>query len=131
MSKIKIAVVEDEKPIRDMYLMKLSASGYDAMGAADGASGLALIKDFKPMLVLLDLRMPVMSGQEMLRKMRQEGDSRLVIVLTNLSPSEAGFDMRLLKVEKYIVKAHSTPSQVVKEVESCLSRHGLLDRGQS
>lgn len=124
---IKIAVIEDEKPIRDMYLMKLTSSGYDAEGAADGAEGLELVKKFKPLVILLDLRMPVMNGQEMLKRLREDGDGRLVIVLTNLSPSEAGLDMRLLKVEKYIVKAHTTPSQVVKEVEATLARHGLLD----
>jgi len=128
MSKLKIAVIDDEKPILDMYLMKLAASGFDAKGAQDGETGLNLIKDYQPDMVLLDLRMPGISGQELLSDLRQSGDNTLVIVLTNLSPSEAGLDMRMLKVEKYIVKAHSTPSQVVEEVRSSLKRHGLLDR---
>ena len=128
MSKLKIAVIDDEKPILDMYLIKLAASGFDAKGSQDGDSGLTLVKEFEPDMILLDLRMPKMSGQEMLSKLRQAGNNTLVIVLTNLSPSEAGLDMRMLKVEKYIVKAHSTPSQVVEEVRSSLIRHGLLDR---
>jgi len=128
-SKLKIAVIEDEKSIRDMYLIKLESAGYEAKGAYDGLDGLRLVKDFSPDLILLDLRMPQMSGQEMLKRLRDEGDSTLVIVLTNLSQNEAGLDMRLLKVERYIVKAHSTPSQVVQAAETALSRHGLLDRG--
>jgi DNA-binding response OmpR family regulator len=131
MSKLKIAVIEDEKPILDMYLLKLIASGFEAKGAQDGEEGLSLIKSLRPDMILLDLRMPKMSGQELLSKLRQTGDSTLVIVLTNLSPNEASLDMRLLKVEKYIVKAHSTPSQVVEEVKSSLRRHGLLDRAAS
>lgn len=127
MSKIKIAVIEDDRPIHDMYMIKLQAAGFEARGATDGLSGLQLITDFKPDLVLLDLRMPHMTGQEMLRKLRDDGDNSIVIVLTNLSQSEASLDMRLLKVEKYIVKAHYTPSQVVAEVKNSLKRHGLLD----
>lgn len=110
--------------------MKLKASGFEAKAVADGLLGLELIKDFKPHIVLLDLRMPGMSGQDMLRKLRETGDNTLVIILTNLSQNEASFDMRLLKVEKYIVKAHYTPSQLVEEVSSALKRHGLLDQSR-
>lgn len=130
MSKNRIAIIEDDKPILDMYLMKLNASGYEVKGAEDGVEGLKMLKDFQPDLVLLDLRMPRMSGQDMLKKLRQTdwGNHLLVIILTNLSLSEASLDLRYLKVEKYIIKAHSTPSQVAKEVESALIRHGKLAR---
>lgn len=121
----KIAVIEDEKNILDMYLMKFRSSGFNAMGAEDGEEGLKLIKDFKPDLILLDLRMPKLSGQELLKKLRSEEDNTPVIVLTNISQNEAHLDLRFLKVEKYIVKAYTTPSQVVEEVKNSLKRHGI------
>jgi len=126
----RIALIEDESSIRDMYLMKLNASGFEAKGVEDALAGLELVKNFKPHIILLDLKMPGMSGQEVLRNLRESGDNTLVIILTNLSVSEASLDMRLLKVEKYIVKAHYTPSQVVEEVNFALKRHGLLDQSQ-
>lgn len=122
----KIVVVEDEQPIREMYRMKLESSGYNVAVAKDGEEGFRVVEEFRPDLLLLDLRMPKVSGQEMLHKIRETdwGNNILVIILTNLSQSEASLDLRLLKVEKYIVKAHSTPKQVVEEVETALGRHG-------
>lgn len=122
---LKIAVIEDEKAIRDMYQMKLTSTGFNAKGAQDGNEGLKLIKDFQPDLVLLDLKMPTLSGQELLKKLRADGNNTPVIVLTNISQSEASMDLRYLKVEKYIVKAHTTPSQVVEEVKNSLKRHNI------
>ncbi len=124
-----IAVIEDDAPIREMYVMKLKAHGFDVAGAEDGQKGLALIKQLKPELVLLDLRMPVMTGDEMLRALRSEdwGKNILVIVLTNISPSEAPMDMRLLRVERYIVKAHHTPKQVLDIVLETLKRYNKLE----
>ncbi len=121
----KILLVEDDPPIRQMYAMKLKAEGFDVTEATDGAEGLKLAEKFKPDLILLDLRMPVMSGQEMLKSLRETdwGEHILVIVLTNVSQSEASMDLKLLRVEQYIVKAHSTPKQVADVVAETLSRY--------
>ncbi|CAN5621136.1 hypothetical protein BH23PAT2_BH23PAT2_06880 [soil metagenome] len=115
----KIAIIEDDVAISSMYKMKLSGCGYDVKTAFNGAEGLELIKEFKPDLVLLDIRMPVMTGDKMLEKVRESdwgGDLR-VIVLTNISRDEAPMSLRLLGIDRYIVKAHHTPSEVVKVVQ--------------
>jgi DNA-binding response OmpR family regulator len=121
----KIALVEDDAPIREMYEMKLKAAGYEVRSAEDGEKGLELIRSFKPELILLDLRMPVMDGVEMLRQLRSKdwGNDILVLVLTNVSSDEAPMELRMLKVEKYIVKAHYTPKQVLEIIAETLSRH--------
>ena len=121
----KVLLVEDDPPIRQMYAMKLKTEGYDIAEATDGVEGLEKAKEFEPDLILLDLRMPVMTGQEMLKKLRETdwGKHILVIVLTNVSQSEASMDLKLLRVEKYIVKAHYTPKQVVETVGEILSRY--------
>ncbi|HET6864034.1 MAG TPA: response regulator [Candidatus Saccharimonadales bacterium] len=130
MSKAKIAVIEDERSIREMYRMRFEAAGYQVYEAEDGIEGLKVIETNNPDIVLLDLRMPRLSGKEMLEKMRATdwGNSVLVIVLTNLSPTEARLDMRLLGVQQYIVKAHTTPSQVLQAVNEVLVRHNKLPR---
>lgn len=121
----KILIVEDDPPIREMYALKLKNEKFEVRTATDGSEGFQQAKIFMPDLILLDLRMPVMSGQDMLKKLREQdwGKNMLVIVLTNLSQSEASMDLRLLRIEKYIVKAHSTPKQVVEIVIETLARY--------
>ena len=125
---IKIAVVEDDEPIRSMYVLKLKKEGFDVSSAEDGQKGLDMLEDYKPDMLLLDLKLPYVSGQELLKKLREHswGKDILVVILTNISQSEASMDLRLLKVEKYIVKAHSTPSQVVTEVKEILKSYNKI-----
>jgi DNA-binding response OmpR family regulator len=118
----KIAVVEDDIAISEMYKLKLTSVGYQVRTAMNGADGFTLIEEFQPDLVLLDLRMPVMTGDVMLEKVRQTdwGASVRVIVLTNISKSEAPPALRFLSVDRYVVKAHHTPSEVVAIVQEIL-----------
>ncbi len=118
----KIAIIEDEHAIAEMYKMKLTSDGYEVEVANNGVEGYDLIKTFSPDLILLDLRMPEMSGDKMLEKVRQTGwGSRpRVIILTNISRDEAPSTLRFLGVDRYVVKAHHTPAQVVSIVEEIL-----------
>ena len=122
-AKHKIAIIEDDVAIADMYHFKLQQCGYEVRVALGGKEGLRLVADFKPELLLLDLMMPEMTGDEVLEKIRAEdwGGSIRVIILTNISRDEAPAKLRLLKVERYVVKAHYTPAQIVEIVEEVLS----------
>jgi DNA-binding response OmpR family regulator len=118
LNSIKIALIEDEYNLQNMYRFKLELEGFSVKIAGNGLEGLHLIEEFKPHLVLLDLRMPIMSGEEMLARLREHewaGDIR-VIILTNISKNEAPQSLRFLNVDRYIVKAHSTPGQVVEVI---------------
>ncbi len=121
--KQKIAVIEDEISICDMYRMKLAGAGYDVKVAHDGQDGLNLLEDFKPELILLDLKMPVMNGDEMLAKLRETdwGAEIRVIILTNISRDEAPRTLQFLHIDRYIVKAHHTPTQVLQIVSEILN----------
>lgn len=126
----KIAIIEDDEPIRSMYTTKFENAGFDVAGAGDGQEGLELVEKFKPDLILLDLLLPVTSGDKLLEKLRSEewGRNILVIVLTNISADEAPMSLRLLKVEKYIVKAHQTPRQVMETVVEVLQRYRKIPK---
>lgn len=117
-----ILVVEDEPAISEMYRFKLSKAGYKVITAANGQEGLEACEKHKPRLVLLDIRMPVMTGDEMLAKLRKTdwGSSIRVIILTNISRDEAPHTLRMLNVDRYIVKAHHTPAQVLDVVKEIL-----------
>lgn len=117
-----IAIIEDEKPIAQLYKMKFELEGFAVSTAQNGHEGFKLVREKSPDLVLLDLRMPHMSGDEMLAKMRATdwGADIRVIILTNLSRDEAPAALRFLGVERYIVKANHTPAQVVATVREVL-----------
>ncbi|MDB5185190.1 MAG: hypothetical protein JWN38_998 [Candidatus Saccharibacteria bacterium] len=118
----KIAIVEDDRSIADMYAFKLGHSGFLVQVARNGVEGLEMIKAFRPDLILLDLKMPIMPGDEMLEQLRSHewGTEIKVIILTNISKDEAPHKLRFLNVERYIVKAHYTPSQVMAVIKEVL-----------
>lgn len=119
MIKPKILVVEDDSSIVAMYQFKLEHEGYTVKTAGNGKIALETLATFRPDIILLDLKMPVMSGDVMLKKLRQEpwGHTIRVIILTNISKDEAPQKLRLLGVDRYVVKAHHTPKQVVEIIE--------------
>jgi len=118
----KIAVIEDDVSLLQMYKFSLENAGFEVGLAGDGVQGLALAQTFMPDLILLDLMMPNMSGDEMLVKMREQpwGANIKVIILTNLTEGEVQQDLAALKVDRYIIKAHTTPHQVVDIVRATL-----------
>lgn len=118
----KIAIIEDDSVISQMYRMKFEADGFEVQIANNGKDGLALVQEFVPDMVLLDMQMPIMNGDEALKNIRNEewGKTVPVMILTNLGEEEAPSDIRSLGIESYIVKADLTPRQVVERVKSTL-----------
>ena len=119
----KIAIIEDDQVIKQMYRMKFEAAGFDVATASDGEAGVAIVKKFHPDLILLDLQMPNMNGVEALSLIRALPSHKQtpVIVLTNLGEEEAPDGLRKLGVHSYIVKADFTPRQVVERVKHALN----------
>lgn len=119
----KIAIIEDESAIRRMYALKLRFSKFEVCEAADGVEGLTVVEHEKPDLILLDLRMPKMAGDEMLRELRSKvwGEKIPVIILTNISRDEAPRTLWHLGISDFIVKANSTPQKVLEAVERVLA----------
>lgn len=117
-------IIEDDHDLQFMYKLKLEREGFVVGTASDGLQGLALIKEMQPNIILLDLKMPVMGGAEMLAQLRSQkwGSEVRVVILTNISKDEAPQSLRFLHVDRYIVKAHHTPAQVVSVVNEILGR---------
>ncbi len=118
----KIAIIEDDTVINQMYRMKFEADGFDVQVADNGKSGVEMVESFGPDIVLLDLQMPEMTGDEALRKIRAQpwGVNVPVIILTNTGIEESPNVLKELKIHSYIVKAELTPSQVVARVKEAL-----------
>lgn len=118
-----IAIVEDDNSIAEMYRMKFEADGYKVGTAPNGKLGLELIEKLKPDVVLLDLMMPEMNGDEMLARMRKTkwGKKIPVVVLTNLGEAEVAEHVLENNVAGFIVKAQLTPAEVAEKVKQVLS----------
>jgi DNA-binding response OmpR family regulator len=122
-SMSKIAIIEDDAAISQMYRIKFEAEGYEVETAENGKLGLELIEHMKPDIVLLDLMMPEMDGEEMLTKLRATswGKNIKVIILTNMGESEAPASIKDMNVEVFILKANMTPRQVAELVREHLN----------
>lgn len=121
---IKIAIIEDDPVINQMYRMKFEAEGFNVRVAANGPDGIAMVEAFTPDLILLDLQMPGMNGDEALAHIRKQKTAKdtPVIILTNLGEEEAPKGLRKLGILSYLVKADLTPSQVVERVRAALKK---------
>jgi DNA-binding response OmpR family regulator len=119
----KIAIIEDDQVISQMYRMKFEADGFDVQLARNGKSGIALVETYSPDIILLDLQMPEMNGVEALEIIRKNdwGKNIPVIILTNLGEEESPKHLRALGIHSYIVKANLTPRQVVQRVKEALN----------
>jgi CheY-like chemotaxis protein len=121
---VKIAIVEDDKAISEMYRIKFEGDGNKVVVAENGKIGLEVIEKEKPDIILLDLMMPVMTGDEMLKELRKTewGKDIKVYILTNVSKDDAKTKLKDTKVDGYIVKAYYTPQEVVDLVMQSLAQ---------
>lgn len=119
----KIAIIEDDQAISQMYRFKFEAEGYDVQTAENGKIGLELAESMKPDIILLDLMMPEMTGDAMLAKLRATswGKDTKVIVLTNMGEQEVPDSVKKMGVSAVILKADMTPRQVTELVKKQLA----------
>ena len=119
----KIAIIEDDQAISQMYRFKFEAENFDVETAENGELGLQLIETMQPDIILLDLMMPIMTGDVMLEKLRATpfGKTVKVIILTNMGEQEIPQKVRDLGVSAVVLKADMTPRQVADLVRTQLA----------
>jgi DNA-binding response OmpR family regulator len=119
----KIAIIEDDQAISQMYRFKFEAENFEVETAENGKLGLELAESMKPDIILLDLMMPEMTGDEMLAAMRKTswGKDIKVVILTNKGEQEIPDSVKKLNVSAIILKADMTPRQVAELVQKTLA----------
>lgn len=119
----KVAIIEDDQAISQMYRFKFEAEGYEVETAENGRLGLELAEKMRPDIILLDLMMPEMNGEDMLEAMRATawGKDIKVVILTNKGEQEIPDKVRKLNVAAVILKADMTPRQVADLVKKKLA----------
>lgn len=119
----KIAIIEDDAMIAQMYQMKFQMDGFEVKISDNGIDGLEMIDGFKPDLLLLDLKIPRLDGISVLENLRKGKFKNLpVILLTNSDRSEIPNDIDKFEISDYIVKANLTPRNVVEKVKETLKK---------
>jgi CheY-like chemotaxis protein len=121
----KILLVEDDTILVEMYQAKFELEGHQVHVATNGEECLAILKEYQPELILLDILMPKLNGFHVLKEIKKQPDLRQipVILLTNLGQAEVDMNQELAKalgVNDYLIKSHHTPDEVVHKVVKVL-----------
>lgn len=120
--KKTVLIVEDEMNIVDIVRFNLQREGYATLEAYDGEAGLALAREKKPDLILLDVMMPKMMGFDVCRALRAEGDNVPVIILTAREEEEDKILGLEIGADDYITKPFN-PLELMARVKAQLRRY--------
>jgi DNA-binding response OmpR family regulator len=124
---MKILIIEDSRLLRITTERTLARAGYEVITAVDGEQGLRLAVESKPDLVVLDMMLPKLSGQEVLQQLRlnPSSTSTPVIVLTSLSESNRQkllSEGASLYFEKSLVGVDNGSRLLLDAIEKLLAR---------
>ena len=122
--KATILVIDDEEAMRDSCHQVLSKDGDATETAEDGHSGLRKIREVKPDLVLIDLKMPGMSGMELLEKIGEIDPDIISVVITGYATIESAVEAMKLNAYDFLNKPF-TPDQLRIVIERGLERRRL------
>ena len=112
----KILIIEDDQILANIYRNKFAVEGYQVEVANSGETGLAVMRTFKPQVILLDLLLPQMSGIDVIKHIRSEKDfAKLpVIVFSNTYLTNLIQDAWKAGATKCLSKASCTPKEIVE-----------------
>ncbi len=126
----KILFVEDESVLQKTFEETLRKEGYEMISALDGEVGFNLAKKEKPDLILLDLVLPKINGFEVLKKLKEDPETKKipVIILTNLE--------RMSDIDKalesgaaaYLVKVDYSLEEVVEKIKKILGEKTINNK---
>jgi DNA-binding response OmpR family regulator len=121
--KKKILIADDDPAVRQMYKDRLELENFDVLFADNGVEALKVIRQEKPILVLLDIMMPEKTGMEVLEEVKKDlSISNITIgmltVLDNDDIKEKAFD---LGAKYYLVKSQIMPKEVVEIIKKEIS----------
>jgi len=118
----RVLVVEDEQSLRDPLMYLLQKEGYEVFEAADGNQAIELFKTSNPELILLDLMLPGVSGNEVCRVIRQT--SNVPVIMLTAKDSEIDKVVGLeIGADDYVTKPYST-RELLARMKAVLRRNG-------
>lgn len=121
-----IILVEDEEILSKLLIQKLEKAGYEVKSAVDGESGLALIMENKPDLVLLDMVLPKLNGFGIMEKLVEQKilpDLPVIIISNSGQPVEIERANKM-GIRDYLIKVNFNPDEVLMKVNNIFSSSG-------
>lgn len=120
---VKILIVEDEAPIREMVVMALSGAGYDVHEAESGEDGFSLLNEHVPDLILLDWMLPGMSGIDFARRIKKDPLCSDIPIIMLTARGEEEDKVRGLEsgADDFVTKPFS-PRELTARIKAVLRR---------
>jgi two-component system sensor histidine kinase/response regulator len=103
-SKSKILIIDDEEVVLDSCTQILKGSHYQLATASDGTRGLAMVREYQPDLVFVDLKMPGISGLEVLDKIREIDPTIVSVVITGFATVSSAVDAMKMGAYDFLPK---------------------------
>src|SRR5580698_8484617 len=124
----KILIIEDDQVVANVYRNKLTVEGYRAETAADGETGLKLLRTFKPQIVILDLMLPGISGVDVIKEIRKDIEFSKVptVVFSNTYLTNLIQEAWRAGANKCLSKSSCTPKDVIEIVRSAIGESGAM-----
>jgi two-component system response regulator RegX3 len=119
---MRVLLVEDEESLADAIKYALEREGIDCTIQNDGAKAVEFARSYQPDLVLLDLMLPGMSGVDVCRSLRKQGETPIIIVTAKDSEADRVLGLEL-GADDYVVKPFSM-RELVARVRALLRRTG-------
>src|SRR6266446_3421775 len=120
-----VLIVDDDRQVRDVLHQIFLAAGYKCVLAKDGDEGLQVFKAGRPPLVVTDLKMPGITGVELLQQVRAVDDDVAVIVLTGAADVKTAIASLKLGAHDFIMKPVNMDELLIA-TERALERRQLL-----
>lgn len=121
--KPKILLAEDDDFMIQLLSDAITQDGFaELFVAKNGEEALSVFKKEHPVLLLVDILMPIKNGLEFIEEVRSlpEGKETIVVILSNLSDARHTEDADRLKVARYFVKANTLPAEIIAEAKKLL-----------
>ncbi len=116
----KVVVIDDEQSVLDVVSAYLEKDGFLVYVAANGSEGLALAERLRPALIVLDLMLPDVSGEEICREIRRRSDVPILMLTAKAAEDERVGGLQL-GADDYLTKPFS-PRELVARVHAVLRR---------
>ncbi len=116
-----VLIVDDDRGLRELYKSELSLEGYEVMAAATGKEAVEILKESRPDVIVMDIRMPEMDGIEALGKVVAR-HKNIPVIINTAYPSYQE-DFRAWAADEYVVK-----SSDLTELKAAIKR--VLERSR-
>jgi len=119
--KKKILIVDDERDIVKVLMIRLQSSGYEVIAAFDGAQGVFMAHKEKPDLIILDIRMPAGDGFSVTERLKRSSHTWMIPVIFLTGSPEKDAEGRAMELgARFYIKKPYDPEELLDAVKRAL-----------